>query len=412
MPSAAPVPRGPSVLLLGSADELLKRGGCPVCRYAAEASESYLSWFALEGHGDVDMLNGLLAARGMCPAHTRRLLVQPGSPVRLTAVYRYVLEAAIRDLGAGTRRRAGCPACEHDAAAEDRVLDIVLEDLTPGGDRRYESHGGLCAPHVRSAALRCKRADADWLTRVLSTQISARPGDVGLLAGGPDPDAAARAALRAALPDLFIAGRARACPVCWATARAEDELLAITAEPVGRPTGQSVEQCLCARHLHDAAFAAGASTTDLLGWQAGCQQASLAGLRTGRSRRDGRASWLRVRRRDEDAGLGCPICRHCHQAAAHALDRYRQVLQAATAGDQPVLCLRHVDDLLVIDPAGGRRAVAAQAEPARRLLEELAESFRKQTWTHRDEPQGAERSAWRRAAGFLDGGVFGGCPAD
>ncbi len=409
MPSAAPVPRGPSVLLLGSADELLKRAGCPVCRYAAEASESYLTRFALEGHGDVDMLNALLAARGMCPAHTRRLLAQPGAAFRLTAVYRYVLEAAMRDLGAGTRRRGRCPACEHDAAAEDRVLDILLEDLTPGGDRRYESHGGLCTPHVRSAALRCKRADADWLTRVLSTQVSVRPDDVNLLAGGPDPDTAVRAELRAALPELFIAGQARGCAVCWATARAERELLAVTAEAAGRPTGQSAEQCLCARHLHDAAFAAGASATGLLCWQAGCQQASLAGLRTGRRRRDGRASWLGVRR---DAGPACPVCRRCRQAAGQALDACLAVSPGATAGDQRGLCLRHVDGLLGIDPAGGRRAVAAQAEPARRLLDELAESFRKQTWTHRDEHQGAEQTAWRRAAGFLDGAVFGGCPAD
>jgi hypothetical protein len=46
------------------------------------------------------------------------------------------------------------------------------------------------------------------------------------------------------------------------------------------------------------------------------------------------------------------------------------------------------------------------------LLGELTEAFRKGTWTFRHESRGTEMTAWRRAAGFLDGDVFGGGPPD
>jgi hypothetical protein len=47
MPSATPVPRGPSMLALGSAADLLTRPGCAACCYVTEAGDRYLAWFAL-----------------------------------------------------------------------------------------------------------------------------------------------------------------------------------------------------------------------------------------------------------------------------------------------------------------------------------------------------------------------------
>ena len=38
------------------------------------------------------------------------------------------------------------------------------------------------------------------------------------------------------------------------------------------------------------------------------------------------------------------------------------------------------------------------------------EAFSKNTWARRHEARGPEMTAWRRAAAFLDGGVFCGCP--
>lgn len=51
LPAATPLPRGPAVLTLYTAADLLTGPGCPVCRYASEAASRYLTWFALEGHG-------------------------------------------------------------------------------------------------------------------------------------------------------------------------------------------------------------------------------------------------------------------------------------------------------------------------------------------------------------------------
>jgi hypothetical protein len=49
-------------------------------------------------------------------------------------------------------------------------------------------------------------------------------------------------------------------------------------------------------------------------------------------------------------------------------------------------------------------------EHADKLITELTEAFRKNTWAHRAEVRGPEMTAWRRAAAFLDGSVFCGCP--
>jgi hypothetical protein len=86
------MPRGPTVLTLYSAADLLTGPGCPVCRYAAEAGDRYLAWFALEAHADAVTITRLCSSLGMCPRHTRGLMSQPGAPSRLTAVYRHVLQ--------------------------------------------------------------------------------------------------------------------------------------------------------------------------------------------------------------------------------------------------------------------------------------------------------------------------------
>ena len=109
MPSAAPVPRGPTVLTLYTAADLLTGPGCPVCRYADEAGDRYLAWFALEGHADAVTITRLCASLGMCPRHTRGLTSQSGAARRLTAVYRYVVAAA-RDRLSGRAASIGtCP---------------------------------------------------------------------------------------------------------------------------------------------------------------------------------------------------------------------------------------------------------------------------------------------------------------
>ena len=67
MPSAVPMPRGPTVLTLYSAADLLTRPGCPVCRYAAEAGDRYLARFALEAHADAVTITRLCSSLGCVP---------------------------------------------------------------------------------------------------------------------------------------------------------------------------------------------------------------------------------------------------------------------------------------------------------------------------------------------------------
>jgi hypothetical protein len=222
MPSATPIPGGPSALPLGSAMGLLTRPGCPVCRYAAEAGDRYLAWFALEGHADPVTITRLCASLGACARHTRALMGQPGAATRLTAVYRYLLQAARAQLAGPGGRLAACPACEHDEAAAGRALEALLDGLPETGVReRYRELGGLCGPHLRAAAgTRGQRRAAVWAVQAAAASTGDHRTSLGVLAGGPDHDADERARLRAGLQAerRILPG---ACQICLAAARAE-----------------------------------------------------------------------------------------------------------------------------------------------------------------------------------------------
>jgi hypothetical protein len=423
MPSATPVPRGPSMLALGGAADLLTRPGCPACRYAAEASDRYLAWFALEAHADPVIITRLCASLGMCARHTRGLMSQPGAAPRLTAVYRYLLQAAGERLAEpGMRRPTVCPACEHDQDAIGRVLDTLLDELSGAGVRaRYLELGGLCWPHVRAAPsvrrYRHRRVAA-WIAQVAAASTAGHRAGLDVLAGGPDYDADTRARLRAALPPegSFPAGT---CPACLTAARAELTKLTVLARPAGTgarwpggPGDVSCRQlCLCPAHLRDAALASRSDAAALLARQAEYQAAALTRLGQPTAWWQGGYS---ARRRDGPpspaADDGCPVCQAREQAARQELRECRAGPQAVTAhGGALPLCVRHVLALRAVDPAAGTAAAAAAAEHAGALIGELTEAFRKGAWAFRHESRGTEMTAWRRAAAFLDGGVFGGC---
>jgi len=74
------------------------------------------------------------------------------------------------------------------------------------------------------------------------------------------------------------------------------------------------------------------------------------------------------------------------------------------------LCVRHLLGLRVLDPWAGHVTAGGAVERAELLIAELNEAFSKNTWARRHEARGPEMTAWRRAAVFLDGGVFCGCP--
>jgi len=449
MPSAAPVPRGPSVLALGGVGELLTRPGCPACRYAAEASDRYLAWFALEGHADPVTITRLCASLGMCAPHTRQLMGQPGAAARLTAVYRYLLQAAREQLGRpGRHRLADCPACEHDQAAAGRALDTLLDGLPETGVwERYVQVGGLCWPHVRAAAsLRGHRHALARIAQAMAASTAGQRTSLDMLAGSPDHDAQERARLRAALPP---AGRLvpGACPACLTAAQAEltgltglaraglpraagaghrrregalEAAIEATAEDAAGAASRQAG-CLCAGHLRDMALMHDGHDGAPLGWEAEGQAAVLARLAQPPAwRRGGHpASWLGGRHPPAGGGE-CPVCRASERGAQRELERHRVALKAARAlpasGARPAsrpgqeLCVRHVLAVLASDPAAGRLAADDAVRHGGDLIGELTEAFRKGTWAFRHESRGVEMTAWRRAAAFLDGGVFGGGP--
>lgn len=405
MPAATPLPRGPSVLTLYSAADLLTGPGCPVCRYVSEAADRYLAWFALEGHADVVTVTRLSASLGMCPHHTRGLMSQPGAARRLTALYRYLVRAARDRLAGRAAGLAGCPACEHDDGTAGRALETLLEGLSDRAVRdRYRELGGLCIPHLRAASTRGDRRVIPWLARTMTATVTACPDGLGWLAGtGHDADA--RVVLRDSLPTDAQSGSG-VCAACVAAGRSEQAHLTEMA------SGYSPNRrlLLCEDHLGDlVAYARRPGVAPLLAWQADCLAAAL--IRPASSLGHP-AGWLRFRR-GRGAGLDdCPVCLASDAVAQRAVDDLRRQLRAASGppGREVPPCVRHLLRLRAADPRAGQMIAPGAIDRADQLIAELDAAFSKGTWAHRHEARGPEMTAWRRAAAFLDGGVFCGSP--
>lgn len=359
MPSATPLPRGPSHLVLFGAEDLLDAVGCPVCRYTAEAGDRFFGWFALEGHAEASMITRLCRSLGCCPAHTRVLLSQPGAEGRMTAVGTYLMRAAAGYLADGRPPPEPCLACTRDTEAAQRALGTLLTGLRDDGVReRYRDADGMCLPHLRVALRQSRRRLTAWLADDMRSRRAAGPPELAVLAGR-DADAEVRVRLRAALPP---APAGDVCPACLFAAHAERDALARAAEEAAG---------LCPAHLRDACTgpAPGPEPIKEPGECAACRAVSAA---------EGRV-------------LGI------------AGDR-------AAAGPPPGLCVRHVLALRRHDPRAAGAAARAAGRRTEAVRQELEEAFRKRTWAHRHDPRGGEMTAWRRAPLVLDGRVYGGGP--
>ena len=413
MPAATPIPRGPTVLTLYTAADLLTGPGCPVCRYADEVGDRYLAWFALEAHADAATITRLCSSLGMCPRHTRGLMSQPGAASRLTAVYRYVMEAARDRLSGRAARLGSCPACEHDGGAFGRALDTLLEGLRGNSVReRYRELGGLCIPHLRTASVRGSHRVVAWLSEAMTAAVNARSASPGWLTG-TDHDADMRAVLRRATPAMAGPG-SDVCIACLAAGQSEKDCLAeiLRTSDHGQPERRLL---LCGGHLNDLIVLAGQrDAASLLAWQAGCLAAGLTRRPASSPSRKlgGPASWLRSRRGRAGGPDGCPICLASEGAAQRAVDDLRASLRAShpVPDRQAPLSVRHLLGLRALDPWAGHVTARGAVERAEMLIAELNEAFSKNTWARRHETRGPEMTAWRRAAAFLDGSVFCGCP--
>jgi len=404
VPAATPLPRGPSVLSLYGVADLLTAPGCPVCRYATEASDRYLGWFALEGHSQAELMTTLCASGGMCPRHTRGLMSQPGAAVRLTAVYRYVLTGVRDRLADGTLSLAPCPACQHDDAAAERALDTLLDGLSdPAALQRCRDLGGVCLPHLQAATGHGPRQTVADLAAITRDIVAAGPARCEWLAG-TDYDAEIRLRLRQTLP-ASSSLVTDPCAACLATAQAERDGIARVAVAADRNLdGPGEGRALCAGHLADAVEASSpGQRRALLEWQLGRLGEGGKPLAEGIVTRA--AHWLRpgaFRGRSAD----CLVCRDSRTAALQVLSSVRMEAHGTSQANCQ-LCLRHwatlTDNYRRASRALTRDSIAAADE----LAGELADAFEQTTWAARqDTARAPESTAWRKAAAFLDGGIF------
>jgi hypothetical protein len=246
-----------------------------------------------------------------------------------------------------------------------------------------------------------------WLSETMTAVVTARPASPGWLAG-TDHDADTRAVLRRTAPAMAWPG-SEMCVACLATGRSETDCLG---EILRASDGdQPDRRLLCGGHLNDLVVLAGQrGASSLLAWQAGCLAADLTGRPASSP---GPARWLpRSRRRRAAGPASCPVCLAGGNAAQRAVDVLRASLRAShpAPGRRAPLCVRHLLGLRALDPWAGQVTAGGAAEHANVLIGELDEAFSKNTWAHRHETRGPEMTAWRRAAAFLDCGVFCGCP--
>jgi hypothetical protein len=446
MPGATPLPRGPARLVLFGAADLLSVVGCPVCRYTADDADRFYGWFGLEGHADVGMTTRLCASLGLCPVHTRGIAGQSGAGQRLTAVYRYLLQAAVRYLSEGSSPPAACLACTREAEAGQRALDTLLvgleeEDLW----HRYAEAGGLCLPHLDEASAHCGRRGRRLVAALADVMISRlveHPPCAAMIAGDMAADSVLRIRLRARLP-AFLAATVRdlprqdghlgrdACPACLAGALAErDTLDELTGMAAGAQISKGPSPGLCRAHLQEICSEAAETASPggyarLLGWQAErslaqvrhlAESPGLRGTLGLRGRLGKVTSPAGARRRpgtepdpSTNAG-GCPACAANRAAVRSAMTRMRLAAPPPPGGHSsaPRLCLRHVMRLRAEDPRSADGAVRMAIASAQSLISELEDAFRKRTWAGRYDAQGTEMTAWRRAAALVDGRVYGG----
>lgn len=148
--------------------EDLRAGGCPVCRAAYRAGDSYLNALLHEGVVDVRIRDELRAARGPCHRHAWRMARKRGSVLGTAIVYRDIVNTLTQILDAaesaplrlfGGNKQALCrqlassslcPACDLEADAIRRAGKTLLKHLSdPEIADGYALAGGLCMTHFQ-----------------------------------------------------------------------------------------------------------------------------------------------------------------------------------------------------------------------------------------------------------------------
>lgn len=138
--------------------DALREGGCPMCRLAAEASQSRLRALFYELVNDLPTRERLRAGGAFCPQHTQQAL-RIGDPLGSSIIYGDLLRRA-QDANP-SEWRTSCLLCEHEAEVVRGMLKVLLEHIEePDLCAVYQGSDGLCLPHLRQALARCRRPEA------------------------------------------------------------------------------------------------------------------------------------------------------------------------------------------------------------------------------------------------------------
>lgn len=454
----------------------LGRPGCGACRRAAWSEERWLSAFVYEHYRDPVVVGRLVAARGLCPRHTRALLEYGPARWVVPSAYAPVLAAAVADTHA--QRRAAtppCPLCSSVRLIETATVEAAVESLDdPAVEHAYRSGSGFCGPHVRLALPRARPRTARVLLETLEERLRAptRMGGALETLAGADPDAPRRARWRAlrererppdarraratTLAELRDLLRLDACPLCVAAAETAARYQAWAGETRARSAAELSWDgiWLCPGHLHDLC----AHDPDTGSWMVGRERERLERAQRMALERvralpaaglPDRVRAARAALRDDDrhdtAGAGArmraaarllvlggrgaplrralgplaraPVCAVCREAE-RAAERLGWLLVAALE-DRPTAAVYDDSHGLCLRhamglPPGDTRARVMRVLRARlRVTEwELDDAAWKASWPARYAAHGAQAGAWLRAPGYLDGMALLGAPAD
>jgi hypothetical protein len=149
--------------------DAMQAGGCPLCRLARKASDSYLNALIYEGVVDVKIREALRDARGPCYRHAWRIARRRGSVLGVSIIYRDVVNTLTKalesqgdaptrlfsrgqpDLARQLSPSADCPACALETESTHRHAKTLLKHLGMEEVREaYVAAGGLCLPHFQA----------------------------------------------------------------------------------------------------------------------------------------------------------------------------------------------------------------------------------------------------------------------
>lgn len=407
---------------------------CPACAFVANAERSVFSWFVTENHASPVVQAQLRASMGMCAAHCRRLVEDPGPGPVLTTVAGAGIAGA-RACLRGEIPAGPCLVCASLSRSAGDVADLLTGALKHEDAlrRRYTKHRGVCLDHVFSFADVASPDVMTVITQGLLSSLSELDAQHMLhLLTSTDRDSARRARWRACLPDAPRPGstthqlcdqlRVDACPICLAGSLGERRYLEWWAEAarLGEPSLANDPGGFCSGHLHDLALADPVAVTHAIDRR---RVATMRALEQLLAQLSAPSRTSKRRRGDEPAGRHevqtilsplhpCPACRARRTAehrqaelidAAMALSEVRATYESGHG-----LCVRHLPRLA--SPTATEIAKRVADARLAVLQWELEEIRRKYAWQCRHESPGPERDAWLRAFSQIDGRVLLGAP--